>query len=95
MIIASSLLLIGSDLAQLSSLTRSAINWTLNQQKASENVQEPPITDRHFELTTKFKKFCIYDTGRTDNEGLLFFGTYENLESLDINNTLWLCDGSF
>ena len=76
MIIASSLLPIGSDIAtQLSLPTRSAINRTLNRQKASENLQEPPITDRHFEVPAKFKEFCLYDTGTTDNERMLIFGT--------------------
>ena len=96
MIISSSLLPIGSDIAtQLSMPTRSAINRTLNRQKASENLQEPPITDRHFEVPAKFKEFCLYDTGTTDNERMLIFGTQENLESLKTNNALWLCDGTF
>ena len=96
MIIASSLLPIGSDIAtQLSLPTRSAINRTLNRQKASENLQELPITDRHFEVPAKFKEFCLYDTGTTDNERMLIFGTHENLESLKTNNALWLCDGTF
>ena len=42
-----------------------------------------------------FEEFCLYDTGTSDNERMLFFGTQENLESLKINNALWLFDGTF
>ena len=74
MIIASSLLPIGSDVAtQLSFPNRSAINRTLNPQKPSKKLQEPPISDRTFKLPAKFKEFCLYDTGTTDNERMLFF----------------------
>ena len=93
MIIASSLLPIGSDIAtKLSLPTRSAINRLLNRQKASENLQEPPITDRLFEVPAKFKEFCLYDTGTTDNERMLIFGKlYSKTRRADNLTVEFLC----
>ena len=96
MIIASNLQPIASDIAtQLSLPTRSAINRSLNRQKVTEDKKEPPIIDRHFDIPVQFQEFCLYDTGKLDNERMLIFGTRENLQSLTTNNSLWLCDGTF
>ena len=55
MIIASNLQPIASDIAtQLSLPTRSAINRSLNRQKVTEDKNEPPIIDRHFDIPVQF-----------------------------------------
>ena len=96
MIIASNLQPIASDIAtQLSLPTRSVINRSLNRQKVTEDKKKPPIIDRHFDIPVQFQEFCLYDTGKLDNERMLIFGTRENLQSLTTNNSLWLCDGTF
>ena len=62
---------------QLSLTTRSAINLTLNQQRASENLAANK--DRRFEVPANFYDFCHDDKGTTENDPRLIFGTEKRL----------------
>ena len=95
MIIASSLLPIGSNIAtQLSLPTRSAINRTLNRRKHPRTYRSRPLQTDISKCAPSLKN-SAFTTREQLTERMLIFGTQENLESLKTNNALWLCDGTF
>ena len=95
-IIAASLQLVQDEKAtQLSLPSRSALTRTLNRSKQTTSLPTIATDDRHFEISDRFKQFCLFDSGKQDTERILIFGDLENLNALKLYNKTWLVDGTF
>ena len=80
---------------QLALRFRSAMRTAPNRQKISERPVTSPIVDRHFEIPQPFDIFCLFDSGTEYEEGVITFVDRDNVNTLQLDQDLWLCGGTF
>ena len=75
--------------------SRSAITRALNISNQTTSLPLIARDKRHFEISDRFKQFCLFNSGKHETELILIFGDFENRNAIKLYKRTCFVDGTF